>query len=155
MAMVAAAAASTESGGWGWSVLATDISITALARARRGIYPAEATGRVPPSLATQFLRRDDTSPDMVSIVPELRRNVRLGQINLMDSRYMPGRQMDIIFLRNVLIYFDAETQVEIVRKLCMHLRPGGLLFLGHSDMSREKHAPLRLLRNNIHERLED
>ncbi|MCG6112435.1 MAG: protein-glutamate O-methyltransferase CheR [Paracoccus sp.] len=155
MAMVAANGASTEGGGWGWSILATDISITALARARRGIYPVEATGRVPSALATQFLRRADTGPGMVSIIPELRRNVRFGQINLMDSRYMPSRLMDVIFLRNVLIYFDVETQVEIVRKLCMHLRPSGLLFLGHSDMSPEKQAPLRLLRNNIHERLED
>lgn len=155
MAMVAAAAASTEGGGWGWSVLATDISITALARARRGIYPVEATGRISSALATRYLRKDEAGPGMVSVMPELRRNVRFGQINLMDSRYMPGRLMDIIFLRNVLIYFDAETQVEIVRKLCMHLRPGGLLFLGHSDMSREKQAPLRLLHNNIHERLED
>lgn len=152
MAMVAAA---IEGAAWGWSALATDISITALSRARRGIYPAEATGRLPRSLAGRFLQRDQAGSGLVNVAPELRRNVHFGQINLMDSRYMPGRRMDIIFCRNVLIYFDADTQAAIVRKLCAHLRPGGLLILGHADMSRERQAPLRLLRNNIHERLED
>lgn len=155
MAMLAAAASSAENGGWAWSILATDISITALTRARRGIYPSEGTARVPPGLATRFLQPDKSGPGMLRIAPELRRGVRFGQVNLMDRRFLPGRTMDAIFLRNVLIYFDAATQLTIVRKLCTHLRPGGLLFLGHSDMSREGQAPLRLLRNNIHERLED
>lgn len=156
MAMVAAAAqVSAGAAGWSWSALATDISITALTRARRGIYPAEAIGRLPQALSTRYLLRESSGPGAVGIAPELRRHVRFGQINLMDGRYMPGRMMDIIFCRNVLIYFDADTQAAIVRKLCAHLRPGGLLFLGHSDTSREGQAPLRLLRNNIHERLED
>lgn len=159
MAMVAAAAQASAGAsgpaGWSWSALATDISITALTRARRGIYPAEAIGRLPQALSTRYLLRESSGSGAVGIAPELRRHVRFGQINLMDGRYMPGRMMDIIFCRNVLIYFDADTQAAIVRKLCAHLRPGGLLFLGHSDMSREGQAPLRLLRNNIHERLED
>ncbi|MBM3604974.1 MAG: protein-glutamate O-methyltransferase CheR [Alphaproteobacteria bacterium] len=155
LAMVAAAAqAAAGASGGNWSALATDISITALTRARRGIYPAEAIGRLPQTLASRYLLREGGG-ETLSVAPELRRNVRFGQINLMDSRYLPGRMMDIIFCRNVLIYFDAATQAAIVRKLCAHLRPGGLLFLGHSDMSREGQAPLRLLRNNIHERLED
>lgn len=155
LAMLAAAASAAEGAGWGWSALATDISITALRRARRGVYPAEAAGRVPAELAARYLLRDGAGAGQLRVASSLRRNMRFGQVNLMDARYLPGRMMDIIFCRNVLIYFDAETQARIVRKLCAHLRPRGLLVLGHSDMSRERQAPLRLLHNNIHERLED
>ena len=63
--------------------------------------------------------------------------------------------MDIIFLRNVLIYFEPQVQHDVVAKLCRHLRPGGLLILGHSDTTRSGRLPLRLIRGNIYERLED
>lgn len=158
MAMVAEAAASSmpESERWTWSALATDISIKALMQARNAVYQTRDVAKVPPELAASYvMRARDTASTEVRMAPALRRNVRFGQINLMHPRYLPGRTMDIIFCRNVLIYFDNDIQAQIVNKLCAHLRPGGLLFLGHSDMSRERQAPLRLLRNNIHERLED
>lgn len=158
MAMVAEAASTAlpEAGRWSWSAVATDISIKALTQARTAIYETRDVAKVPPEMAARYvMRARDGASAAVRMAPALRRHVRFGQINLMHPRYLPGRLMDIIFCRNVLIYFDNDVQQQIVRKLCTHLRPGGLLFLGHSDMSRERQAPLRLLRNNIHERLED
>lgn len=155
IAMQAEAARQATGAGWSWSGLGTDISIRALSHARRGTYPATGTGRVPRDLAGRFLQRLPDRADLVRIAPSLRRNVSFGQINLMHGRYLPGRIMDLILCRNVLIYFDAPTQTRIIRKLCAHLRPGGLLMLGHADMNRDNAAPLRPLRNNIYERLED
>ena len=67
------------------------------------------------------------------MVPELRRQVNFMRMNLMDATYPVDRDVDIIFCRNVLIYFDKETQRKVVEQLCTHLRPGGYLMVGHSE----------------------
>ncbi|KQT69016.1 MULTISPECIES: CheR family methyltransferase [unclassified Aureimonas] len=138
-----------------WSVLATDISVRMLKAVREGSYSLEDAETVPPVLRQRYLRpvRQD-GKDRLAITPELRRNMRLGQINLMHDTYRPGHAMDLIFCRNVLIYFKPDVQLAVVAKLCRHLRPGGLLFLGHSESIRSGELPLRLLRSNIYERLE-
>ncbi|WP_152044793.1 CheR family methyltransferase [Aureimonas psammosilenae] len=151
LAMIADAA--SEGGRlFDWSVLATDISVRMLEAVREGIYSEEDIQPVPTTLRQQYLR--PLKGGRAEVCRPLRQRVRIGQINLMHERYMPGRVMDIIFCRNVLIYFDPQTQVEVVEKLCRHLRPGGLLVLGHSEALRTKHLPLKLLRSNIHERVE-
>ncbi|MDY8107618.1 CheR family methyltransferase [Fulvimarina sp. 2208YS6-2-32] len=158
MAMVAAAAAARlpESERWRWSVLATDISIKVLAEARRAVYQAREFDRVPASLLSAYvLRARDGASDAVRIGPDLRKHVSFGQINLMHERFNPGRVMDVIFCRNVLIYFDTKTQQEIIARLCRHVRPGGLFILGHADVLRDTTLPLRLVRNNIYERRKD
>jgi chemotaxis protein methyltransferase CheR len=66
-------------------------------------------------------------------VPELRRLTNFMRMNLMDSSYPVDRDVDIIFCRNVLIYFDRQTQRKVVDQLCSHLRPGGYLMVGHSE----------------------
>lgn len=138
-----------------WSVLATDISVRMLKAVRDGIYSVEDAATVPPHLRQRYLRpvREDAK-DRLAITPDLRRNMRLGQINLMHETFRPGQAMDLIFCRNVLIYFKPDDQLAVVAKLCRHLRPGGLLFLGHSESIRSSELPLRLLRSNIYERLE-
>jgi chemotaxis protein methyltransferase CheR len=67
------------------------------------------------------------------VVPELRRLTHFMRMNLMDSGYPVDRDVDIIFCRNVLIYFERETQRKVVEHLCAHLRPGGYLMVGHSE----------------------
>lgn len=149
-------AATSQPRQWDWQILATDISVKILTAAREAVYRAEDVVPVPQALQERFvLRSRDRASEAVRIAPELRQRVTFGQINLMHSEYRVKSKMDIIFLRNVLIYFEPQVQHDVVAKLCRHLRPGGLLFLGHSDTTRSGRLPLRLIRGNIYERLED
>ncbi|RIY02717.1 chemotaxis protein CheR [Aureimonas flava] len=138
-----------------WSVTATDISVRMLTAVREAVYDAEATRSVPARLHQRYLMpADGGAARRLTVRPELRRNVRLGRINLMHAEYRPGQVMDVIFCRNVLIYFQPELQITVIGKLLRHLRPGGLLFLGHAESIRSHDLPLRLIRSNIYERTE-
>lgn len=149
-------AASEGATKWDWQILATDISVKVLTAAREAIYRAEDVASVPQALRDRYvLRARDPQSEAVRMAPELRSRVQFGQLNLMHSEYHVKTKMDLIFLRNVLIYFEPKTQEAVVAKLCRHLRPGGLLFLGHSDTTRSGSLPLRLIRGNIYQRLED
>jgi len=77
--------------------------------------------------------RERSASTPVRVVPELRRFVRFYTLNLIDKSYPVDRDIDVIFLRNVLIYFDAPTQQAVVRRLAGHVRPGGFLILGHTE----------------------
>ncbi len=148
-------AASDRAAKWDWQILATDISVKILTAAREAVYRAEDVASVPQTLRDRYvLRSRDPNSEAVRIAPELRQRVQFGQLNLMHNEYHVKHKMDVIFLRNVLIYFEPKAQEAVVSKLCRHLRPGGLLFLGHSDTTRSANLPLRLVRGNIYERLE-
>lgn len=115
-------------------ILGTDISTSVLRLAKLGIYSKEMIGPVPEDLAKRyFLRSRDKASSEVRVVPELRRIVNFMRMNLMDPSYPVDRDVDIIFCRNVLIYFDKATQRKVVDRLCSHLRPGGYLLVGHSE----------------------
>jgi len=118
-----------------FEVLGTDISTEVLEQARLGIYPAEMIAPVPPDMRRRYLMvgRTPERRSAVRVVPELRRKVRFARINLMDERYSFDRDMDVIFVRNVLIYFESATQQAVARRLSEHLRPGGFLVFGHSE----------------------
>lgn len=117
-----------------YSILGTDISTEVLATARDAIYSQEFVAPVPaPLQARYFMRSRNPSERRVRIVPELRRCVRFERLNLMDESYPFDRDVDVIFCRNVLIYFDKPTQEAVIGRLVSHLRPGGYLMLGHSE----------------------
>jgi chemotaxis protein methyltransferase CheR len=138
----------------GLAILGTDISLTVLRKAARAIYRAADIEAVPRHLrARHFMRSRDPDLDLVRVVPELRRLVRFGHINLTDRTYHLGEPQDLILCRNVLIYFEPAMQRHILAQLCRHLRPGGILCLGHADTTSAVELPLRLLRANIYERL--
>ena len=117
-----------------FQVMGTDISTQVLAQARRAIYPADMANAIPQALRRRYVMsaRDPAAGD-VRIVPELRRMVGFGRVNLMDAQYPVDRDMDVIFCRNVLIYFDRQTQRQVLDRLISHLRPGGWLLMGHSE----------------------
>lgn len=120
--------------GFNFSVLASDISTRVLQIAQKGIYSTEAIAPLPQELRKRYLLKSrDRSRDLVRIVPELRQRVFFRRLNLMDRDYGLAEAMDIIFCRNVVIYFDRSTQEELFRKFCSNLRPGGFLFIGHSE----------------------
>ena len=115
-------------------ILGTDISTQVLRLAETGIYTREMIAPVPEALAKRyFLSARDQSRAEVRVVPELRKLTNFMRMNLMDSVYPVDRDVDVIFCRNVLIYFDKQTQRKVVDRLCTHLRPGGYLMVGHSE----------------------
>jgi chemotaxis protein methyltransferase CheR len=115
-------------------ILGTDISTQVLRLAQAGVYTREMIAPVPPELAKRyFLAARDQSRAEVRVIPELRRLTHFMRMNLMDPVYPVDRDVDIIFCRNVLIYFDKQTQRKVVERLCSHLRPGGYLMVGHSE----------------------
>lgn len=117
-----------------FAVLGVDISTQMLAQAEAAIYPAAMMDPVAPELQARWVMRSrDPSREQVRMVPELRRVVRFMRLNLMDASYPLDRDIDVIFCRNVLIYFDAANQRAVIQRLAGHLRPGGFLFVGHSD----------------------
>lgn len=117
-----------------FSILGTDISTEILQQARRAVYPSAMLEPVPTEMRKRYvMRSSDPTRDEVRIVPQLRRLVQFEALNLMDDSYPFDRDVDVIFCRNVLIYFSRDTQQAVLRRLISHLRPGGYLILGHSE----------------------
>jgi chemotaxis protein methyltransferase CheR len=120
--------------GFQFSVLATDISTRVLRTAAMGIYESDKADPVPIAMKRKYLLRNkDRSKDLVRVVPGLRARVGFRQLNFMDSDFGIGEPLDVIFCRNVIIYFDKPTQEKLLNRFCRHLAPGGYVFLGHSE----------------------
>ena len=120
--------------GFRFEILASDISTQVLRLAARAIYPHSAIGPLSMELRKRYLLHDPGS-DEVRIIHDLRRRVIFNRHNLMDEPYPTPQKMDIVFCRNLLIYFDRATQRKVLSRLCRCLKPGGYLFLGHSEGS--------------------
>ena len=117
-----------------FSILGTDISTDVLREARAAIYSRSFIDPVPTALRQRYVMVAKTAGrDAARIVPELRAMTSFERLNLMDPRYPLDQDVDVIFCRNVLIYFDKPTQQAVVERLSSHLRPGGYLILGHSE----------------------
>jgi chemotaxis protein methyltransferase CheR len=124
----------TNGSNFQFSVLGTDISTAVLHAAEAGIYTPEMIAPVPAEMAKRyFLSSRDPAREEVRVVPRLRRSTNFMRMNLMDEVYPVDRDVDIIFCRNVLIYFNKSTQQQVVERLCSHLRPGGYFIVGHSE----------------------
>lgn len=129
--------------GFRFSVMATDISTRVLRMACNGVYPEDRVAKMASELKRRyFLRSKDRSKKLVRVVPELRRLVDFQRLNFMESFSFPD-PMDTIFCRNVMIYFDRTTQEQLLQKFCTQLRPGGFLFIGHSESLTGMDLPLR------------
>ncbi len=117
-----------------FTILATDISPEVLHHVAQGVYDEARVTPVPlPMRKKYMLRSKDPQKRLVRIIPELRAKVRPQWINLKDHPYNIQERMDIIFCRNVIIYFSHETQEHVLLQLCNQLESGGYLFLGHSE----------------------
>ena len=115
-------------------VLASDISTRALETARLAVYSEAAILSVPASLRVKYLLRSkDREKKEFRIVPSLRAMVRFFRLNLMESSFDLPVRPDVIFCRNVVIYFDRATQVQLFRRFSGCLARGGYLFTGHSE----------------------
>ena len=134
-----------------FDILATDISTRVLEIARRAVYRQERIEPIPQGLRRKYLLRSrDRQSPMVRIVPENRRMVRFGRLNFMDEDFGLRERMDVIFCRNVIIYFDKSTQENLMRKFCRHLQGGGYLFLGHSESLHGFDLPLEQIAPTVY-----
>lgn len=136
-----------------YSILCTDLCTEVLHEAHAGVYAEAMIAPVAHELRARYLMRA-RNPDrrVVRIVPKLRAQLAFARLNLMDEAYPVDSDMDMVFCRNILIYFDKETQAKVLRRLCSHLRPGGFLFLGHSESIVGMDLPVRQIANTVFER---
>ncbi len=118
-----------------YAVLGTDVSGTVLSQARRAVYASEWMDPVPSAMRSRYVMRarHPAQRPEVRIAPEIRRQVAFRHLNLIDESYPIDRDVDVIFLRNVLIYFEKPVQEQVITRLLGHLRTGGYLILGHSE----------------------
>ncbi len=133
-----------------WDLLASDISSRMLERARGGHYPDARSEGIPPAYRQRFcLRGTGEHQGTLLIQRALRERVRFAQINL--SRPLPSLgTFDLVFLRNVMIYFDNDTKREVVARLVLTLRRGGHLLVGHSETLTDMHPELRAMAPSVY-----
>jgi chemotaxis protein methyltransferase CheR len=134
-----------------FSILATDISTKVLESAHLGMYAEEKIAPVPLAFRQKYLLRSKDKP-VVRIVPELRSNVKFMRLNFMSNNFGLQDMMDIIFCRNVIIYFDRLTQERILQRICRYLAPHGYLFMGHSETLNGMDLPLTQVAASIYRR---
>lgn len=117
--------------GFNFAILATDISTKVLDHARKAMYEESLTAPVPAALRQKYLLRSkDRSTGLVRVSPALRAKVSSHPLNFMSESYCIQDMFDIVFCRNVLIYFDRNTQESVICKICRSINPGGYLFVG-------------------------
>jgi chemotaxis protein methyltransferase CheR len=120
--------------GFLYRITATDLSTQVLEIAARGVYREERIAAVPLHWRRKYLLRSRSRRQgIVRVAPELRERVRFARVNFREASYPVPHGLDLIFCRNVLIYFDRDFQHQVLLRLCDHLAPGGHLFLGHTE----------------------
>lgn len=147
-AMTAADFLDRRGGGRAAAVLATDISLAALGGAREGVYGEARLRELPrPYLSAYFERR---GPDEYAVAKRIRDMVLFKRLNLMAERFPFKGSFDVVFCRNVMIYFDEASRTRLVRSLYEVTRPGGYLFVGHSESLPKADCPFDYLRPAIY-----
>lgn len=130
--------------GFNFEITATDISSRVLDHAATAVYKEDKIVPIEMALRKKYLLRSkDRTRNEVRIVSELRKKVRFKRLNFMDDAFDIDFTADIIFCRNVIIYFDRPTQEVLLNKFCLHLRKGGYIFMGHSETLNGLAVPLK------------
>lgn len=136
---------------WNFQVLASDISTRVLAHAAKGLYAEERVREVTAEIVKRhFLQGRGDSAGLVKVKSHLSRIIRFRRLNLMDDRFPIKAPLDLIFCRNVMMYFDRPTQERLVNKLYQHLKPGGYLFIGHSESLQWVSHPFKTIASTIY-----
>jgi chemotaxis protein methyltransferase CheR len=114
-----------------FALLATDISLAALKAAKAGVYPAQKLSELPSAMrASGFVQ---IGPDLFEASNELKRMILFKRLNLMAERYPFKGSFDVVFCRNVMIYFDQASRSRLVQAFYRYVKPGGYFFIGHSE----------------------
>lgn len=133
-----------------FGILGTDVSTRILQKAALAVYDADRISGIPDSIKRKyFMRNKNPGIRTVRLIPEIRSTVTFQRMNLMDEQYGINNYFDIVFCRNVLIYFDRETQQNVICKLASRLKTGGYFFLGHSESIASMRVPLKQIKPTI------
>ena len=139
--------------GFDFTILGTDISTRVLETAAKGVYDIEQIRKVDQNRRKKyFLKSKNPNKKIVRVKPELRSRVALRWLNFMED-FRFREKFDVIFCRNVMIYFDLPTRQKLVSKFCKQLNPGGYLFLGHSESLSGINAPVERVSASIYKLL--
>ncbi|MDF2634058.1 MAG: chemotaxis protein CheR [Pelosinus sp.] len=131
MAMIMADYFGSERSAWDTKILATDISVRALAAAEEGVFSAELLNGIPKYWRNMYFRK--INEGYYQITKELKQEIIFRIFNLMDDLFPFKRKFHVIFCRNVMIYFDHVTKMRLIQKFYEFTEPGGYLFIGHSE----------------------
>jgi chemotaxis protein methyltransferase CheR len=135
-------------------ILATDLSIRMLSRAKLGIFEPHRVGTVPPALKNRYLlEMQQDGQAVLQVTPELRRLVTFARFNLMSPSFPFRHRFDVIFCRNVMIYFDRPTQQSLVNKFVSHLQDGGYFMIGHSESLSGTEHPLSYVEPTVYRKV--
>lgn len=133
------------------NIVATDLDTNVLRVGAEGIYGAEAINKLPAGMANRYFDRVDDQRWRAK--PALRQMIRFQQLNLVDTQWSVRGPFDAIFCRNVMIYFDRDTQLAVLRRFAPLLKPDGLLFVGHSENFYHATDLFRLRGKTVYERV--
>ena len=133
-------------------IICSDIDTKVLATAEAGIYAADSRGLSPERLRQHFMRGTGSNSGFIRVKPELRHLVEFRAFNLMDEHWRFSEPFDIVFCRNVMIYFDAPTQRHVLQRLQKVITPRGLLFAGHSESFSDSKDLFHLRGKTVYER---
>ena len=134
-------------------IVASDIDTRVLATAARGIYPVESRGLSRERMHAHFLRGKGLHSGLMRVKPSLAGRIEFRQHNLTEAQWSFGAAFDIVFCRNVMIYFDAATQRRVLERMHGVMKPGGLLFAGHAENVNDAADLFRLRGQTIYERV--
>lgn len=137
---------------WDVKILASDLDTGVLSKAARGVYEERRiAGLDNATLDRWFIKKEDNNKTYVKVRPEIQKNIRFRPLNLMHSWPFKNK-FDIIFCRNVMIYFDQNTQENLLNRFASHHSHGGVLFIGHSEMMHGNEGNYQLIGKTIYKR---
>ena len=134
-------------------LIGTDVSRPVLLQAAQAVYSRRDIEGIPETLRQRFLLSSRKDPDRLRIVPELRALATWRQANLATGEGLDGIAADVVFLRNVLIYFDEEIRTRVIDNVFRRLRPGGYLLTGHTEASHARREGLEIVRPSIYRKV--
>ena len=140
---------------WDMKILASDISTRVLAKAASGVYDEERVANLSSNVVQRhFLKGKGPQTGKVKVRPHVSSLVAYRRINLMDPSFPIRTPLDVIFCRNVMIYFDRPTQANLMQKFHRYLKPGGYLFIGHSESLQWIDHPFTYVKPTIYRKSE-
>lgn len=140
-----------EHGAWDTQVLATDISTDVLRRAMEGNYTAEQIEPLPENWKRRFFRKMPNQ-DMYHVTDELKKEVLFRKFNLMDT-FPFRKRLHVVFLRNVMIYFDEKTKQNLIQKIYDVMEPGGYLFIGQTESINREYCPFEQVKPSVYRKI--
>jgi chemotaxis protein methyltransferase CheR len=140
--------------GFDYHIFGTDISTIVLKKAKQAVYTEKIAEIIPPDMKRRYLLRSKNhDQQLVRLIPGIRKKTSYARLNFMDDDFSVHKKFDIIFCRNVLIYFNRETQEQVINKLCRHLKVGGFFFFGHSESITGLNVPLKYIQQTVFQKV--